>query len=57
MKQNKAVIIELEKAYFEKMVNELKQCEKDKEKLKQANKYLNEEIKKYNKNFTNENNK
>ncbi len=52
--KDKGIIIELEKADFEKMVNELRQCKKDKEKLKQANEYLNEEIRKYNNEFAKE---
>ena len=49
MKQNKEVELSVED--FQKVVNRLKECEKENELLKEANKKLNDEIKEYNKKF------
>ena len=50
-------VIELSIKEFEELTNELKKCIEDKEKLQKAVNYLNDEIKKYNEKFTNENDK
>ena len=44
-------IVEIPVDEFEKMAEALEQCKKDKEKLEVANRFLNEQIKEYNKKF------
>ena len=53
MKQNKEVELSIEN--FQKVVNRLKECEKENEMLREANKKLNDEIKEYNEKFTSNN--
>ena len=54
MKQDKEVELSIED--FQKVVDALKECEKENEMLKEANKKLNDEIKEYNKKFASDKN-
>lgn len=45
-------IVEIPVDEFKEITEELEQCRKDKEKLKKANHYLNEQIKEYNQKFS-----
>jgi len=53
MKQDKKVV-EIPADEFQELVESLKQCREDKKKLETANKFLNEEIIKYNERFSDE---
>ena len=44
-------VIEIHADEFTKLVKELDKCREDKKKLEEANKFLNEQIKNYNKKF------
>jgi len=49
-------VVEIPANEFEEMVEELKKCKEERDKLKKANEFLNEQIKEYNKKFAKDNN-
>ena len=49
-------VIEIPANEFEEMVKELKKCKEERDKLKKANEFLNEQIKEYNEKFAKDNN-
>ena len=49
-------VVELNPNDFAKLIKELDECRKEKEKLKKANEFLNEQIKEYNEKFAKDNN-
>jgi len=49
-------VVEIKANEFEEIVEELKKCKEERDKLKKANDFLNEQIKEYNKKFVKDKN-